>query len=205
MKIVIATGNKNKVKEIKDFYNKFEIYALDELIKPFEIVENGKSFKENALIKSKAVFEALSEKQKDEFIVLSDDSGICVDALSGNPGIHSARYSGKNATDKTNRAKIILELNKLGLSSANAHYTACIAISSKFGDYTTHGFMYGKVINEERGENGFGYDFMFIPNGFTQTIGELSQDIKLQISHRSKGLELAKFILNILEKNYRMK
>ena len=212
MKIVLATSNLDKVKEIKEFLKGYEIYALSEVVKPFEIVEDGSSFQENALIKSKAVFAKLKELGlEDEFISLSDDSGISVDALGGEPGIYSARYSdideggqmaAKNATDASNRAKLISKLNALNLQSSLAHYTACIAISSKFGDYTTHGFMYGEAINEERGTNGFGYDALFIPNGFTRTLGELDNETKLKISHRSKGLELANFVLKSLKKNF---
>lgn len=202
MKIVLATSNEDKVKEIKEFLKGFEIYALSEILKPFEIIEDGKSFKQNALIKATAVFNKLSQKQKNEFITLSDDSGISVPILGGKPGIYSARYSGEGATDALNRAKLINELNNLNLTKTPAFYTACIAIASKFGNYTAHGFMYGNVINKERGNNGFGYDFMFIPNGFDKTIGELSKEEKLQISHRSKGLELIKHPLNLLLKNF---
>lgn len=202
MKIVLATSNEDKVKEIKEFLKGFEIYALSEILKPFEIIEDGKSFKQNALIKATAVFNKLSQKQKNEFITLSDDSGISVPILGGKPGIYSARYSGEGATDALNRAKLINELNNLNLTKTPAFYTACIAIASKFGNYTAHGFMYGNVINKERGNNGFGYDFMFIPNGFDKTIGELSKEKKLQISHRSKGLELIKHPLNLLLKNF---
>lgn len=213
MKIVLATSNLDKVKEIKEFLKGYEIYALSEIIKPFEIVEDGSSFQENALIKSKAVFAKLKELGLErEFISLSDDSGISVDALGGEPGIYSARYSdidesgqmaAKNATDASNRAKLISKLNALNLQSSLAHYTACIAISSKFGDYTTHGFMYGEAISEERGTNGFGYDALFIPDGFTKTLGELDNETKLKISHRSKGLEFANFVLKSLKKNYK--
>ena len=212
MKIVLATSNLDKVKEIKEFLKGYEIYALSEVVKPFEIVEDGSSFQENALIKSKAVFAKLKELGLEgEFISLSDDSGISVDALGGEPGIYSARYSdidesgqmaAKNATDASNRAKLISKLNALNLQSSLAHYTACIAISSKFGDYTAHGFMYGEAINEERGTNGFGYDALFIPNGFNNTLGELDNETKLKISHRSKGLELANFVLKSLKKNF---
>ena len=212
MKIVLATSNLDKVKEIKEFLKGYEIYALSEVVKPFEIVEDGSSFQENALIKSKAVFAKLKELGlESEFISLSDDSGISVDALGGEPGIYSARYSdidesgqmaAKNATDASNRAKLISKLNALNLQSSLAHYTACTAISSKFGDYTTHGFMYGEAINEERGTNGFGYDALFIPNGFNKTLGELDNETKLKISHRSKGLELANFVLKSLKKNF---
>ena len=213
MKIVLATSNLDKVKEIKEFLKGYEIYALSEVVKPFEIVEDGSSFQENALIKSKAVFAKLKELGLEgEFISLSDDSGISVDALGGEPGIYSARYSdidesgqmaAKNATDASNRAKLINKINSLNLQSSLAHYTACIAISSNFGDYTTHGFMYGEAINEERGTNGFGYDALFIPNGFNKTLGELDNETKLKISHRSKGLELANFVLKSLKKNYK--
>lgn len=205
MKIVLATSNKDKVKEIKEFLKGYEIYALSEIMKPFEIVEDGTSFKQNALIKARAVYNELVKLNlANEFIALSDDSGISVDALGGRPGIHSARFSGENATDATNRAKLKAGLDTLNLKSSKAHYTACIAIASKFGEFSTHGFMHGTAINEERGKNGFGYDFMFIPSGYDKTIGELDEATKLQISHRSKGLELSKFILKSLEKKFKI-
>jgi|GEM_PF-172533 len=200
-------------KQVKEFLKGYEIYALSEVVKPFEIVEDGSTFQQNALIKSKAVFAKLKEQGLEgEFVSLSDDSGISVDALGGEPGIYSARYfdldengkvCGKNANDANNRAKLISKLKALNLKSSLAHYTACIAISSKFGDYTTHGFMYGAAIDEERGTNGFGYDALFIPNGFNKTLGELDNETKLKISHRSKGLELANFVLKSLKKNYK--
>lgn len=203
MKIVLATSNKGKVKEIKEFLKGYEIHALSEICEPFEIVEDGSSFQENALIKARGVYAKICELNlQDEFIALSDDSGISVDALGGKPGIYSARFS-ELATDAANRAKLISELKALNLSSSNAHYTACIAIVSKFGEFSMHGFMHGTALTEERGENGFGYDALFIPKGFDKTLGELDDDIKLQISHRSKGLELAKFILKSLEKKFR--
>lgn len=203
MKIVLATGNKDKVKEIKEFYKEFDIYALGEILEPFEIEENGKSFKENALIKSRAVYKKLKENSlENEFISLSDDSGISLPIIDNRPGIYSARYS-KNLvlkpTDASNRAKLISEISSLNLEKTPAFYTACIAVSSKYGDFTTHGFMYGQAITEERGENGFGYDFMFMPNGFNKTIGELDIDTKLKLSHRSKGLELMRYILKTLK------
>ncbi len=203
VKIVLATSNKDKVKEIKEYLKEYEIFALSEILEPFEIVENGSSFKQNALIKAKAVYEKLKQmKLENEFIALSDDSGISVDVLGGRPGIFSARFSGENATDKTNRAKLKDELNALKAKNSKAHYTACIAIVSKFGDFSTHGFMHGVAIDEERGNNGFGYDFMFIPNGFNKTIGELDESIKLEISHRSRGLELSKHILKMLKRKF---
>lgn len=203
MKILLATSNSHKVDEIKKFYQEFEIYALNDILTPFEIIENGNSFKENAMIKAKAVFEKLKEKNlQKEFIVLSDDSGICVDALNGAPGIYSARFSGENANDKSNREKLKNELKKLNLKNSKAHYTACIALASLYGDFYVYGFMDGEVIDEDRGENGFGYDFMFIPNLYSKTISQMPNEEKLKISHRSKALENAKFILKSLQKYY---
>ncbi|TQR59078.1 RdgB/HAM1 family non-canonical purine NTP pyrophosphatase [Campylobacter troglodytis] len=199
MKILLATNNAHKLTELKGILKGYEIYAFNEVLKPFEIEENGTSFKENALLKSKAVFEALNEAQRREFVVLSDDSGISVEALNNAPNIHSARFSPQK-TDKANREKLISELKALNLSESKAFYTACIAISSAFGDYTTHGFMHGRVITQEKGENGFGYDALFIPKGFEKTLGELDEDVKARISHRFKALSLMGLILNLLKK-----
>ena len=203
MKIVLATNNMDKVREIKAYYTEFEVVALKEICKPFEIEENGISFYENAMIKARAVYARVKELGlENEYIALSDDSGISVDALGGRPGIYSARYSGESATDASNRAKLIAELAQLGLKESNAFYTACIGICSKLGEYGVHGFMHGKVIDKELGDNGFGYDFMFIPSGFDKTVGQLDESIKLEISHRSKGLRLAKPVLKVLSRYY---
>ena len=199
VKILLATNNAHKVAEIKGILKGYEIYAFGEVLKPFDIAENGTSFKENALIKSRAVFAALNEAQRREFVALSDDSGISVEALNNAPNIHSARFSPQK-TDKANREKLIAELKALNLKQSVAFYTACIAISSAFGDFTTHGFMHGRVITQERGENGFGYDSLFIPKGFERTLGELDDGVKASISHRFKALNLAKIILKILQR-----
>ena len=199
MKIILATNNAHKVAEIKGILKGYEIYAFGEVLKPFEAQENGNSFKENAIIKSRAMFAALNEAQKREFIGLSDDSGISVAALNGAPGIHSARFSSEGS-DKSNRAKLISELKALNLEQSAAFYTACIAISSRFGDFTAHGYMHGTALTQERGENGFGYDALFVPQGFSQTLGELDDSVKASISHRFKALNLAKIILKILQR-----
>lgn len=205
MKIVLATSNADKVKEIKEYLSEYEIYALKEILEPFEIIEDGASFKQNAMIKARAVYEKLKAKGlENEFVSLSDDSGISVDILGGAPGIYSARYSGEGANDAKNRAKLIGELNARNLSEASAFYTACIGVVSKYGEYNTHGFMHGKIIDEERGNNGFGYDFMFIPNGYDKTVSELDEKIKAQISHRINGLNLAKFVLNFIDKKFKL-
>ncbi|HEF1919305.1 TPA: RdgB/HAM1 family non-canonical purine NTP pyrophosphatase [Campylobacter coli] len=199
MKILLATSNKHKVVELKEILKEFEIYAFDEILTVFEIEENGSSFKENALIKARAVFNALNENQKNEFIVLSDDSGICVDVLGGRPGIYSARFSGKG-DDKSNRDELVKQMGALGFKTSKAHYVAAIALVSLEGEWTVHGIMHGHVINTERGENGFGYDSLFIPKGFDKTLAELSNDEKNRLSHRFKALELARIVLKVLNK-----
>lgn len=201
MQIILATSNKGKVKEIRDFYQNYEILPFTEFLEPFEINENGLTFQENAIIKAQTIWDKMQNLSlKQNFVVLSDDSGISVEALNFEPGIYSARYSGKDATDASNRAKLIQNLKSRNLTSSRAFYTACIAICSKFGLYTTHGFMHGVAVDYEKGENGFGYDFLFIPDGFDKTIAQLELSKKLEISHRSKALENAKFILNLIEK-----
>jgi len=194
MKIVIASANKGKIKEIKELLKEFEVVPYTDLIEKFEIEENGKSFKENAIIKAKSISKKLSE-----YIVLADDSGISVPILGNEPGIYSARYAGEFATDKDNLDKLINELKKRDIKKTPAFYTAAIAVSTPYGIFTTHGIMRGEIIDEKRGDKGFGYDPIFIPNGFSKTLGELDEDIKNQISHRTKALNLAKLILNTLK------
>lgn len=201
MKILLATSNADKVGEIKEFFKNHEIYVLAEVLRQFEIEENGASFKQNALIKARAVFEALRcANLQDEFFVLSDDSGICVDVLGGAPGIFSARFSGSDATDASNREKLAASLRALGLEQSPAHYTAAIALKCGLGEFCTHGFMHGTAITQQRGHNGFGYDFMFIPCGFDRTIAELPAAVKFEISHRTRGLRLMQIILANLQK-----
>jgi len=192
-RIVIASGNKGKIREIKEILKDYEIVPYTDLLEKFEIEENGKTFKENAVIKAKAVGERLKND-----IVLADDSGISVPALGGEPGIYSARYAGEGASDKDNLYKLINELKKADISKTPAFYTAAIALYTPYGVFTAHGFMRGCVIDEARGNRGFGYDPMFVPKGFDKTLGELDENIKQKISHRSKALNLAKFILDII-------
>lgn len=195
LKLVLATSNKGKVREIKALCKEYEVVPYSELIDEFEIIEDGDTFKENALIKARAVFNALDDKN---IIVIADDSGISVDILDGAPGIYSARYAGEDANDKDNLNKLIDAIKSKNESSSPAHYTAAIAIVTQTGEYCVHGWMYGRVTTQMRGEGGFGYDPMFIPLGYEQTLGELEESIKQKLSHRAKALTLAKNILSAL-------
>ena len=193
MKLVLATGNKGKLREFKQMCED-KVVPFSDLLGEFEIVEDGDTFAANALIKARTIYEKLGE----EYIVISDDSGISLPILGGAPGIYSARYAGVGVTDKDNLYKLIDAVKEKGLKSTPAYYTAAIAIVSKYGEYVVHGWMHGDVIDESRGEKGFGYDGMFIPKGYDKTLGELDDDVKSAISHRGKALALAKPIINML-------
>ncbi|HIQ28143.1 MAG TPA: RdgB/HAM1 family non-canonical purine NTP pyrophosphatase [Sulfurovum sp.] len=194
MKLVLATGNKGKLREFKQMCED-EIVPFADLLGEFEIVEDGESFAANALIKAQTIYEKLGN----EYIVIADDSGISLPILGGAPSIYSARYAGENATDKENLYKLIDEVKKKGVSSTTAYYTAAIAIVSKYGEYVVHGWMHGDVVVEPSGEKGFGYDPVFVPSGYDKTLGELDDDVKSTISHRSKALALAKPIIQMLK------
>jgi XTP/dITP diphosphohydrolase len=198
MKLVLATSNQGKVKEIKYIYGDMDVVAYSDLIEQFEIEETGSTFKENALIKARAVFEALDDK---DVVVIADDSGISVDALDGAPGIYSARYAGVDASDRDNLNKLVDALKEKGLKSSKAHYTAAIAVVTKDAEFTIHGWMYGDVITTLRGENGFGYDPIFIPEGYDKTLGELDEKTKKSLSHRSQALKHTKSVLHSLSKH----
>ena len=194
MKLVLATGNKGKLREFKQMCQD-EVVAFSELLGEFDIVEDGDTFAANALIKARTIYDKLGE----EYLVISDDSGISLPVLDGAPGIYSARYAGVGVTDKDNLHKLIEAVKEKGLKSTPAYYTAAIAIVSKYGEYVVHGWMHGDVLDEPRGDKGFGYDPMFIPAGMKLTLGELDDDMKSKISHRGKALELAKPIIGMLK------
>ena len=193
MKLVLATGNKGKLREFRQMCED-EVVPFSDLLGEFEIVEDGDTFAANALIKARTIYEKLGE----EYLVIADDSGISLPILDGAPGIYSARYAGEGVTDKDNLYKLIEAVKEKGLKSTPAYYTAAIAIVSKYGEYVVHGWMHGDVIDEPRGDKGFGYDPMFIPTGMELTLGELGDDVKAKISHRGQALELAKPIINML-------
>ncbi len=195
MKLVLATSNKGKVREIKAMCEDFEVIPYTELIDEFEIIEDADTFKDNALLKAHAVFKALDDEN---VIVLADDSGISVEALNGAPGIYSARYGGEEATDKDNLQTLMKNIKATGVDSSPAFYTAAMAIVTKTSERTVHGWMYGTALTQAQGEGGFGYDPMFIPLGFDKTLGELDDETKRKLSHRSKALSLARKVLKTL-------
>lgn len=192
-RLILASSNRNKVKEILTFFPELNVLPYTDLIEEFDIVEAGDSFKENALIKAKAIAELFPKD-----IVISDDSGISVPLLGNEPGIYSARYAGEKATDAQNIAKLTTRLKECNLNETPAFYTAAIAIAKEERFFCVHGFMHGKAITVPRGDKGFGYDPMFIPKGYNLTLGELDSDVKKRLSHRAKGIGLAKKIIDVI-------
>ncbi len=195
MKLVLATSNKGKEREIKAICQDFEVIPYSDLIQEFEIIEDAHTFKSNALLKAHAVFDAIGDEN---IIVIADDSGISVDVLNGAPGIYSARYAREGADDKENLNTLMKNIKAAGVESSPAYYTAAIAIVTKDVERTVHGWMHGTALTQARGDGGFGYDPMFIPLGYKKTLGELDDAVKRELSHRSKALNLAKKILKIL-------
>ena len=201
MNLILASSNKGKIKELQTLLPSFKVIPYNEILGNMQIEETGSSFKQNAIIKVKAVMEALKTiNYKENFIVLSDDSGITVPALNNEPNIYSARYAGIDATDKQNNEKLISKLDQKNLTKTKAFYTACLAVGYKDDIYTTHGWMYGDVINKQIGEGGFGYDPLFIPDGFNKTLGQLDTNIKKELSHRTNALKLVLKIIKVILK-----
>jgi XTP/dITP diphosphohydrolase len=198
VKIVLASGNKGKIKEFEKLMPNDDVVAFKEILGNIEIIEDQNSFKGNAIKKAQTIYDELIKKGHKDIIVISDDSGITVPELNNEPGIYSARYAGIDASDKENNAKLIENLNKKNIEKTKAYYTACIAIIYQGEIYTVHGWMHGNVINKELGEGGFGYDPMFIADGFDKTLGELGYEAKKEFSHRTKALNLAKKVLDVV-------
>lgn len=192
MKIILATKNKGKLKEIREIFNdtNFDIISLLDFPNNYEIVEDGNSFEENAKIKAKYVYDKL------HLPVIADDSGLCCEQLNDLPGIFSARYSGLDANDENNNKKLLDELSKF--PKPHKARFVCSAVFYDGRDFVcTDGELTGKIADEPKGESGFGYDPLFIADGYNVTNGELSLVEKNKISHRAKAfLKLKQLLLN---------
>ncbi len=182
MKIILASNNKGKVKEIKSIFDNspFEIISLYDLGKNIEIEETGSTFSENAFLKAKAIYDYYKEP------VISDDSGIVIEQLGGKPGVHSARYAGLNCTDEDNNLKVINELKNFP-EPHKAKYVCVAVYYDGNRKIEASGELHGRIIKEPRGTEGFGYDPLFIPDGYDRTVAEISLEEKNKISHRSKA------------------
>jgi len=184
-KIFIASKNKGKTDEIKYFLKGLKIEFHSFLDKPEipNIKETGKTFEENALIKAKAVYDIVN------IPVLADDSGLEVDFLDGEPGVYSARYAGENATDLENCEKLLRKLKNIKLKDRKARFKCVLLLYDGSSVRYFNGICEGHIASQMRGKGGFGYDPLFLPEGYTKTFAELDLETKNKISHRGKALQ----------------
>ncbi len=186
MKILLASRNKGKIREIKvllsEYIDDVEVLSLDDVGFCEEIEENGTTFEENARIKAKA-------GAKLGYICISDDSGLSVDALGGAPGVYSARYSEPNATDEKNNEKLLFELDGVPFEKRTARYVCAISCIFPDGrEIMVKDSCEGRILTEYRGDGGFGYDPLFYVDKYKKTFAELSLDEKNVESHRGKAM-----------------
>ena len=183
MKLILASNNAHKLAEMKAILAPYfdEIVSMGEAGIEHETVEDGKTFMENAVKKAKELAEISG------CCAIADDSGLCVDALAGGPGVFSARFAGVHGDDKANNALLLKELE--GEHDRGAHYTCAIALAWPDGRLlTAEDYLYGEIAYDERGTNGFGYDPLFLLKELGLRTAELSPEEKNRISHRGKAL-----------------
>ena len=187
-KLCLASGNKHKIKEIAEMLPEYEVIGYKDLGEDFEIVEDGKTFYENALIKAKTVAE------KFNIPCLADDSGICVDVLNGEPGIYSARYAGDG--DDTHNNNLLLK-NLEGETNRKAKFVCCMVYYTPNGEIVTAtGETHGEILLSPQGENGFGYDPIFFSYDLNKCMGVASAEEKNSVSHRYRAIVGIKEKLN---------
>jgi len=186
IELVVATRNRHKTREIQHILGpEFKVRDLGAHPDVSEIRESGTSFEENAKLK------ALAASRQLPALVIADDSGLEVDALGGAPGIYSARYAGANATDRDKIDKLLRELTRVRATKDGRRARfRCVVALARNGDLlgTFEGIAEGSIADEARGDSGFGYDPIFVPDGFGQTFGELPTEVKNTISHRAKAI-----------------
>jgi XTP/dITP diphosphohydrolase len=188
-KIIFATNNQHKLKEIRDITGDyFQILGLKEFGFEDDIPETGFTLKENASIKSHYIF--------DRFHIdcFADDTGLEIEALEGKPGVYSARYAGEDGNAERNIVKVLRELK--GINNRQARFVTFISLIFEGREYLFEGSIQGKIIEEKHGKGGFGYDPVFIPDGYDMTFAEMPPELKNKISHRAKATkQLTEFLL----------
>ncbi|WP_372995424.1 XTP/dITP diphosphatase [Lutispora sp.] len=191
MEVVAATNNQHKLEEIRAILKDigYEVLSLDDVGIKIDIEENGTTFRENALIKAREIWRLTGKAS------IADDSGLEVFALNGEPGVYSARYAGVegNEKDKANNKKLLQNMKDIPENKRQARFVSAIAfIFSDGKEIITEGYINGAIGHEEKGDNGFGYDPLFIIDGLDKTMAELTSEEKNKISHRANALEKLK-------------
>jgi len=188
MKLLLATHNKHKITELKDALKNtgFEILSLDDIPDLPEVIEDGDTLEHNSLKKARELFEHTG------IITLADDTGLEVEHLNGEPGVYSARWAGEGCTYKDNCEKLLRELHNVAPNERKASFRCVITLFGKDIFKTAEGVLNGYIIDHYRGTEGFGYDPLFVPEGYNVTLAEMSLDEKNKISHR--GLAVKKMV-----------
>lgn len=198
-KVILASRNKGKLEEIKAILQKFGMETIsrdDAGIPTFEVEETGNTFEENSLLKAQAIMDVA------HVITIADDSGLEVDALSGAPGIYSARYAGENCTFEDNNRKLLQELEGVPEEQRGAAFVSVITMLFPDGEkLVARGECRGKILTELRGEEGFGYDPLFMPEGENRSFAEMTSEEKNRISHRAKSLQILEDMIRERDKN----
>ena len=183
MKIVVASGNKAKLREIAEIFKGYAIVSMQQAGFSSEIEETGATFEENAIIKARAVCDALG------IPALADDSGLCVEYLGGAPGVYSARFCGRHGDDAANNALLLQKLQGIETAKRGAYFESCVALCFPDGKtITASGRTYGRILEREDGEGGFGYDPLFFSDELQKSFGAASAEEKNAVSHRGKAL-----------------
>ena len=186
--LILATHNDHKAKEFRDILPQYSVQTLSDLGHDDEIKETATSLEGNSFIKAENVFKRYGH------VVISDDSGLEVDALNGAPGVYSARYAGDPRNDQRNTEKLLDELQ--GASNRKAQFRTVITLMNTENSFQFEGIVKGTIAKSPRGEAGFGYDPVFIPEGVQQTFAELTANEKNKISHRANAIEKLLHFLN---------
>lgn len=185
--LVIASTNVHKVREFRNMlkpYSRFDLLSLCDFTDYTPPEETGKTFEENACLKAEHAAKALNRW------VIADDSGLVVPALSGAPGVYSARYAGNDATDFENRKKLLEQMMHLMDDDRQAFFECCIALASPEGlKKCVKGTCEGVLLTKDRGGGGFGYDSLFVKHGYSKSFAEIGDSVKNRISHRRKALD----------------
>jgi XTP/dITP diphosphohydrolase len=192
MEVVVASGNKGKIREIRDALKGFglRIYALSDFQDVPEVEEDGHSFTENALKKARFYSKLFGK------LTVADDSGLEVDSLKGLPGIYSARHAGERASSQENNQKLLRELQGVPISKRGARFKCIIAMTSPDGrEAIAEGSCKGRIGFKEKGRKGFGYDPLFVLPKYGKTMAELTLEEKNRVSHRGKALRKLKKII----------
>lgn len=200
-KLIIASNNVGKIKEIKRVLNdvKIEVLSLKEIELDIDVVEDGLTFEENAKKKSVEIYKELTKKGESNFIVMSDDSGLEVEYLNWEPGVFSARYAGEHGNDKKNNEKLLLNLKGVDYENRKARFVCQLALIDDNYEYrSVKGIVEGYILEEEKGNGGFGYDPLFFYAPLNKSFGELSIEEKNQISHRGVALKKLRKIIEEL-------